>query len=40
MNEEKLVFEEGPEVERIPSVIFAEAGRMAAAARRWWEFWK
>ncbi|KYF60527.1 hypothetical protein [Sorangium cellulosum] len=36
----KLVFVEGREVERVPSVIFAEAARIAAASRRWWEFWK
>ncbi|WP_437588386.1 hypothetical protein [Sorangium sp. So ce1000] len=40
LDDEQLVFEEGPDVERVPSVIFAEAARMTAAARRWWEFWK
>ena len=40
LDADNLVFEEGPDVERVPSVIFAEAARMAAAAKRWWEFWR
>ena len=40
LDDEQLIFEEGPDVERAPSVIFSEAVRMAEAARRWWEFWK
>ncbi|WP_437481680.1 hypothetical protein WME75_38805 [Sorangium sp. So ce1014] len=39
LDNEKVVFEEDPEVEQVPSVIFAEAARIAAAGRRWWEFW-
>ena len=34
------LFYEGPEVEPVPSVIFAESPRSAAGAHRWWEFWK
>ncbi|WP_437810833.1 hypothetical protein [Sorangium sp. So ce1078] len=40
LDKEQLVFEKDRDVERVPSVIFAEAARIAAAARRWWEFWK
>ncbi|MGK3988973.1 hypothetical protein WME99_38370 [Sorangium sp. So ce136] len=40
MDEEKLVFEEGREVERVPPVIFAESDRSGAGNKRWWEFWK
>ncbi|WP_437675165.1 hypothetical protein [Sorangium sp. So ce131] len=34
------VFYDGPETEQVPSVIFGEAHRSAAGAKRWWNFWK
>ncbi|XXX75647.1 hypothetical protein WMF30_49155 [Sorangium sp. So ce134] len=34
------VFYDGPEVEQVPSVIFAESHRNAARAKRWWKLWK
>ncbi|AUX22145.1 hypothetical protein SOCEGT47_026460 [Sorangium cellulosum] len=40
LGDETLVFEEGREVELVPSVIFAESDRSTPGTRRWWEFWK
>jgi hypothetical protein len=34
------LFYDGPEVEHVPSVIFAESHRSAGGVKRWWEFWK
>jgi hypothetical protein len=40
MNDAGPFFYDGPEVEQVPSIIFAESHRGAAGAKRWWEFWK
>lgn len=39
MHDGEPLFYDGPEVEDVPSVIFAESPRSAAGARRWWKFW-
>jgi hypothetical protein len=39
-NDAGALFYDDPEVEQVPSVIFAEAYRSAAGVKRWWEFWK